>query len=187
MNWDNRFAARTRLMKRSAIREILKLTAQPDVISFAGGLPAPELFPIERIQEATDTVLSERGREVLQYSTTEGMPELRQFIARWIPSQERGIANGWIFAGVGAGAGLSPPLITYLMLNYGWRASFWVCSALGLIAGAVWYLLARDTPADHPPSKYGPCGWKASNASTYWRATASTEETNSGTLFSGGT
>src|SRR5690242_7883420 len=84
MNWDNRFAARTRLMKRSAIREILKLTAQPDVISFAGGLPAPELFPIERIQEATDTVLSERGREVLQYSTTEGMPELRQFIARWI-------------------------------------------------------------------------------------------------------
>ncbi|HEX3352876.1 MAG TPA: MFS transporter [Terriglobales bacterium] len=77
-------------------------------------------------------------------------PASNQFIARWIPSQERGIANGWIFAGVGAGAGLSPPLITYLMLNYGWRASFWVCSALGLIAGAVWYLLARDTPADHP-------------------------------------
>lgn len=81
MTWDNRFAKRTQQMKRSTVREILKLTAQPDVISFAGGLPAPELFPVERIQEATDTVLSERGREVLQYSTSEGMPELREWIA----------------------------------------------------------------------------------------------------------
>ena len=77
-------------------------------------------------------------------------PASNQFVARWIPTQERGIANGLIFAGVGIGAGLSPPLITYLMLNYGWRASFWVCSGIGLIAGAVWYMLARDTPAEHP-------------------------------------
>jgi 2-aminoadipate transaminase len=84
MNWDDLFAARARLMTRSAIREILKLTAQPDVISFAGGLPAPELFPVERIQQAAETVLAERGREVLQYSTSEGMPELREFIARWM-------------------------------------------------------------------------------------------------------
>ena len=73
-------------------------------------------------------------------------PASNQFVARWIPMQERGIANGWIFAGVGAGAGLTPPLITYLMLDYGWRASFWVCSGIGLVAGAVWYLLARDAP-----------------------------------------
>jgi ACS family glucarate transporter-like MFS transporter len=77
-------------------------------------------------------------------------PASNQFVARWIPMQERGIANGWIFAGVGAGAGLTPPLITYLMLDYGWRASFWVCSGIGLVAGAVWYLLARDAPAEHP-------------------------------------
>ena len=77
-------------------------------------------------------------------------PASNQFVARWIPSQERGIANGWIFAGVGAGAGLSPPLITFLMLHYGWRASFFVCAVLGLIVGAVWYLTARDSPADHP-------------------------------------
>jgi 2-aminoadipate transaminase len=81
MSWDNRFAARTGQMQRSAVREILKLTAKPDVISFAGGLPAPEYFPVERIQEAADTVLQERGREVLQYSTSEGMPELRAWIA----------------------------------------------------------------------------------------------------------
>ena len=77
-------------------------------------------------------------------------PSSNQFVARWIPAHERGIANGWIFAGVGAGAGLSPPLITYFMLHYGWRSSFWACAIIGLIAGAVWYLMARDTPAEHP-------------------------------------
>lgn len=81
MNWDSLFAARTQEMKRSTVREILKLTAKPEVISFAGGLPAPELFPIDRIREATDTALTERGREMLQYSTSEGMPELRELIA----------------------------------------------------------------------------------------------------------
>ena len=77
-------------------------------------------------------------------------PASNQFIARWIPARERGIANGWIFAGVGAGASVSPPLITYLMLHYGWRASFWVCAILGVVAGAVWYGIARDDPAELP-------------------------------------
>lgn len=77
-------------------------------------------------------------------------PSTNQFIARWIPVSERGIANGWIFAGVGAGAGLTPLLITYIMVHYGWRSSFWVCSAIGFIAGAIWFLAARDTPAGHP-------------------------------------
>jgi ACS family glucarate transporter-like MFS transporter len=76
-------------------------------------------------------------------------PASNQFVARWIPAQERGIANGWIFAGVGAGAGLSPPLITYVMLHYGWRSSFWLCAIVGLVAGIVWFLVARDTPAEH--------------------------------------
>ena len=77
-------------------------------------------------------------------------PAANQFVARWIPVRERGIANGWIFAGVGAGAGLTPPLITYLMVHYGWRSSFWVCAVLGLLAGVVWYIAARDTPKEHP-------------------------------------
>jgi len=77
-------------------------------------------------------------------------PSANQFIARWIPVRERGIANGWIFAGVGAGAGLTPPLITYFMIHYGWRSSFWVCAIIGLLAGAVWFLAARDTPSEHP-------------------------------------
>jgi ACS family glucarate transporter-like MFS transporter len=77
-------------------------------------------------------------------------PSANQFVARWIPAQERGIANGWIFAGVGAGAGLTPLLVTYIMLHYGWRASFWVCALIGLAAGAVWFVVARDTPEEHP-------------------------------------
>jgi len=77
-------------------------------------------------------------------------PAANQFIARWIPARERGIANGWIFAGVGAGAGLTPPLITYFMIHYGWRSSFWVCAVIGFLAGAVWFFAARDTPSEHP-------------------------------------
>jgi ACS family glucarate transporter-like MFS transporter len=77
-------------------------------------------------------------------------PSANQFIARWIPTTERGIANGWIFAGVGAGAGLTPLIVTYIMVHYGWRTSFWVCSIIGFAAGAVWLLIARDTPAEHP-------------------------------------
>ena len=77
-------------------------------------------------------------------------PASNQFIAHWIPRQERGIANGWIFAGVGAGAGFAPPLVTYMAIRHGWRSSFWLCATLGFLAGSVWYLLARDTPAEHP-------------------------------------
>jgi ACS family glucarate transporter-like MFS transporter len=76
-------------------------------------------------------------------------PASNQFLSQWIPKQERGLANGLIFSGVGIGAGLSPPLISYLVLHYGWRASFWVCSVVGLVAGVVWYVISRDTPAQH--------------------------------------
>jgi len=77
-------------------------------------------------------------------------PASNQFVSRWIPTHERGIANGLIFAGVGIGAGITPPLITYCMVRYGWRSSFWICAVIGVIAGAVWYLSARDTPEEHP-------------------------------------
>jgi 2-aminoadipate transaminase len=80
--WKHRYAQRTQRMTSSAIRELLKLTSQPDVISFAGGLPAPELFPIEEFKAAADAVLTKRGRQALQYSTTEGDPALRDMIVR---------------------------------------------------------------------------------------------------------
>ena len=76
-----KFASRMDNLKASEIREILKLTQQPEIISFAGGLPAPELFPVEEMAKASQEVLKESGRQALQYSTTEGYLPLREFIA----------------------------------------------------------------------------------------------------------
>ncbi len=76
------FSRRMRTARRSFIREILKVTQDPEIISFAGGLPAPELFPVAQMQAAAHAVLSETsGAAALQYSTTEGCPPLRQWIA----------------------------------------------------------------------------------------------------------
>jgi len=69
------------LLTGSEIRELLKLTAQPDIISFAGGMPAPELFPVEELKRIGVSVMEESGRIALQYSTTEGFPPLRKHIA----------------------------------------------------------------------------------------------------------
>jgi 2-aminoadipate transaminase len=80
--WNHRYAQRTQRMTSSIIRELLKLTALPDIISFAGGLPGPDLFPVEEMKEATEAVLETKGRVALQYSTTEGYPPLREMITR---------------------------------------------------------------------------------------------------------
>lgn len=76
-------------------------------------------------------------------------PAGNQFVSRWVPAQERGKANGLIFAGVGAGSGLTPPLITAIIAGSGWRASFYVCAVIGVIAAVLWYVVARDRPQDH--------------------------------------
>ena len=75
------FAKRIELLKASDIREILKITQRPEVISFAGGLPAPELFPVAEMKHVAVKVLEEAGHQALQYSTTEGFEPLRRQIA----------------------------------------------------------------------------------------------------------
>ncbi len=80
--WEHRFAQRTQRMKSSAIRELLKLTEQPDVISFAGGMPAPEVFPVQQVLEACQRVLNNSGAQALQYGATEGYRPLREMIVR---------------------------------------------------------------------------------------------------------
>jgi 2-aminoadipate transaminase len=80
--WEGRFAQRTQRMASSAIRKLLKLTEAPDIISFAGGLPAPDTFPIEEFRQACDKVLRDHGAQALQYSSTEGFLPLREMIAR---------------------------------------------------------------------------------------------------------
>lgn len=76
-----KLAARTAAFTPSAVREILKVAESPDVLSFAGGLPAPELFPVEALAAAHARVLSTAGASALQYSTTEGFAPLREWIA----------------------------------------------------------------------------------------------------------
>ena len=82
ISWTHRYAQRTHHMTSSVIRELLKVTEQPDMISFAGGLPAPDVFPVEEVAVAADRVLHDFGPQALQYSTTEGYLPLREWIAR---------------------------------------------------------------------------------------------------------
>lgn len=77
-----KFSDRMERIKASEIRELLKLTVKPEIISFAGGLPAPELFPVEEMKEISVKVLEESGDKALQYSPTEGFPPLREKIAK---------------------------------------------------------------------------------------------------------
>jgi ACS family glucarate transporter-like MFS transporter len=101
-------------------------------------------------------------------------PASNRLTAAWIPTHERGIANGIIFAGVGVGAGIAPPLITYVLTHYGWRWSFWVSAVIGLAAGAIWTAIARDKPESH--------GWVGSEEATLIR----TGTQNAGGTASGG-
>ncbi len=81
-SWEYRYAQRMKGMQSSVVREILKVTSQPDMISFAGGMPAPELFPLQEIEEACVKVLREQGSSALQYSISEGYVPLREFIVQ---------------------------------------------------------------------------------------------------------
>jgi 2-aminoadipate transaminase len=86
LNWT--FSVRAQEMKSSAIREILKITDRPDIISFAGGLPAPELFPVEDLKKACKTVLDTVGHRSLQYSLSLGILPLRKFLAERLSQKE---------------------------------------------------------------------------------------------------
>ena len=77
-------------------------------------------------------------------------PGGNQFVARWVPQKERGFVNGLIFAGIGVGSGLAPPLLTWIIMSRGWRAAFWLDAALGAFGAIVWWIIARDRPEDHP-------------------------------------
>ncbi len=78
--WAHRYAQRTKSVKSSVIRELLKITQRPEIISFAGGLPAPEVFPVARFQEACHRVLQNQATVALQYGPTEGYRPLRELI-----------------------------------------------------------------------------------------------------------
>jgi len=77
-----RYADRVRRMRASEIRELLKVTQHPDIISFAGGMPSPDSFPVNAIKRMVAKVLERHGKQALQYGTTEGLESLREALAR---------------------------------------------------------------------------------------------------------
>ncbi len=87
MNLEPLWSARAAAMKASEIRELLKLTEQPDVISFAGGLPNPGSFPVDEVKEAADRVMATHSHRAFQYSTTEGVAELRESLSQYLGHQ----------------------------------------------------------------------------------------------------
>ncbi len=135
MDWSRRFARRSTLIRSSSLREMMKATAQPDFISFAGGLPATELLPVERTKSAIIAVLDKFGGRALQYSATEGLADLRDWIARRAStgslrverenvlittgSQQAMDLAGRILLDEGDGAIVENP--TYLALVTAWR------------------------------------------------------------------
>lgn len=118
--WESRYALRTQDMTSSVIREILKLTQRPEVISFAGGLPAAEYFPVERFREACERVLADtQAHRALQYSPTDGYPPLRELIAGWMCQQGAPVTADNILITSGSQQALS--LIGALLINPGER------------------------------------------------------------------
>jgi 2-aminoadipate transaminase len=117
--WSHRYAQRTKCLTSSAIRELLKLTQRSDLISFAGGLPEPELFPLQQVEDACRRVLAQQGPAALQYSTTEGYLPLREMIAR---HQARyGIVVGPENVLITSGSQQALDLIAKLLINPGDR------------------------------------------------------------------
>ena len=106
--WTSRYAQRIKHVHSSAIRELLKITQNPQIISFAGGLPAPDVFPVERFREACSKVLATQAKVALQYGATEGYePLARNDCAPHLPLRDKGKA-GACDDHVGLAAGARP-------------------------------------------------------------------------------
>jgi 2-aminoadipate transaminase len=117
--WAHRYAQRTKCAKSSIIRELLKVTQRPEVISFAGGLPAPEVFPVEKFKEACEKVLTDNPQFALQYGPTEGYRPLREFIVQQMARY--GILAGVDNVLITAGSQQALDLIAKLLINRGDR------------------------------------------------------------------
>ena len=116
-NVEQIFSERARAIQSSAIREILKVTERPDVISFAGGLPSAATFPVAEMQAAFGRVFSASGREALQYSTTEGYKPLREWVARHVSTPDAPVSPDEVLMVSGSQQGLD--LLAKALINPG--------------------------------------------------------------------
>ena len=117
LTWETRYARRAASVSSSAIRELLKVVQTPGMLSLAGGMPPPELFPIQAVQAACQHVLSERGREAMQYGITEGYAPLRQFVVEWMSRSSLQLDESNVLITSGGMQGLD--LVGRLLINPG--------------------------------------------------------------------
>jgi 2-aminoadipate transaminase len=125
------FSQRAQQLKSSAIREILKITQRPDIISFAGGLPSPLTFPIEHIKAAMDKVLTEQGKVALQYGPTDGFAPLRDWIANSLSTPDAKIDADQILMTSGSQQALD--LLGKVLIDEGSRVLVETPSYLGAL------------------------------------------------------
>lgn len=117
MNWT--LAQRAQKMNPSVIREILKVTEQPGIISFAGGLPSPLTFPIEAMREASERVLKDDGKAALQYAASEGYTPLREWVAQDLLKQGMNVSPDQVLITTGSQQGLD--LVAKILIDAGSR------------------------------------------------------------------
>ena len=116
-----RLARRMSRMAASAVREILKVAERPDILSFAGGLPAPELFPVRELAVAIEDVLRREGPAALQYSVTEGFGPLREWVAARLCQQGARVTADQVLITCGAQQGID--LVGKILLDPGDRVA----------------------------------------------------------------
>jgi 2-aminoadipate transaminase len=152
--WAHRFAQRTKSVKSSTIRELLKLTQRPEVISFAGGLPAPDVFPVERFETACHRVLEAKGAMALQYSASEGYTPLREHLAQKMAKY--GIIAGPDNVLITSGSQQALDLIGKLLINPGDRILLEAPTYLGALqAFNVYGAEYVSVPVDHDGLRTG--------------------------------
>lgn len=115
--WSQRYAQRVQRMQSSAIRELLKVTEQPGTISLAGGLPASEIFPIERIAAVTQRIFARSGQQALQYGVTEGYTPLRELLAHRLKQEGLQVSRENVLITSGSQQGLD--LLGKILINPG--------------------------------------------------------------------
>jgi 2-aminoadipate transaminase len=125
------FSERATQLQSSAIREILKITQRPDIISFAGGLPSPATFPVERLKEAYDKVLTDTGKVALQYGPTDGYAPLREWVADYLSTDGTRIVPEQILMVSGSQQALD--LLGKVMIDEGSRVLVETPSYLGAL------------------------------------------------------
>ena len=127
---NSKLSVSAKSMKRSAIREILKLLQNPEMISFAGGLPSPESFPVNEIKDITNMILETQGDSALQYGSTEGDPELRKMLLK--RHNDHGLSVGQENLAISTGSQQALDILSKIFID---RGDYIICGLPSYLGG----------------------------------------------------